>query len=72
MTASPKNFQMPTAKNPKVENESSQEVERDPSEDAIDQGVEESFPASDPVSVNITKIERTEDGEVEERGHGSK
>ena len=65
MNDSTKDFQMPTAKNPKVENEPSQEVEHDPSEDAIDQGVEESFPASDPVSVNITKIERTDEGDVE-------
>jgi len=28
----------------------------DPSEDAIDNGIEESFPASDPVSVTVTKI----------------
>ena len=72
MTASPKNFQMPTVKNPKVDNEPTQEVEHDPSEDAIDQGVEESFPASDPVSVNITKIERTDEGDVETGGARSR
>lgn len=27
-----------------------------PSEDALDSGVEESFPASDPVSVTVTKV----------------
>ena len=27
----------------------------DPSEEAIDNGIEESFPASDPVSVTVTK-----------------
>ncbi|MGJ7543354.1 hypothetical protein [Variovorax sp. LT1R16] len=30
-------------------------VTQDPSEDAIDSGIEESFPASDPVSVTVTK-----------------
>lgn len=34
-------------------------VEQQPSETALDSGVEESFPASDPVSVNITKVEAT-------------
>lgn len=27
-----------------------------PSEDALDHGIEESFPASDPVSVSVTKL----------------
>jgi hypothetical protein len=27
-----------------------------PSEDELDHGIEESFPASDPVSVNVTKV----------------
>lgn len=30
--------------------------EKDPEEHALDQGVAESFPASDPVSVSVTKI----------------
>lgn len=30
--------------------------EKTPSEDAIDEGVEESFPASDPVSVTADKV----------------
>lgn len=30
-------------------------VVADPSEEAIDNGIEESFPASDPVSVTVTK-----------------
>lgn len=34
-------------------------VEQQPTETALDSGVEESFPASDPVSVNITKVEAT-------------
>jgi len=28
------------------------------SEDELDNGIEESFPASDPVSVNVTKIDK--------------
>ena len=32
---------------------------RAPSEPALDHGIEESFPASDPVSVKITRIGRT-------------
>lgn len=31
-------------------------VAENPSEDALDHGVEESFPASDPVSVTVTKV----------------
>jgi hypothetical protein len=30
---------------------------KNPSEDEIDHGIEESFPASDPVSVNVTRID---------------
>lgn len=28
-----------------------------PTEDLLDHGIEESFPASDPVSVNVTKVD---------------
>jgi hypothetical protein len=31
-------------------------VTEETSEDALDNGVEESFPASDPVSVTVTKV----------------
>ena len=31
-------------------------VPKKPSEAKIDEGIEESFPASDPVSVNVTKV----------------
>lgn len=34
------------------------EVEAPPDDEMLDHGVEESFPASDPVSVAITKIEK--------------
>lgn len=49
-------FPFPTADNhdnpPVIE----QPVLQDTSEDALDAGVEESFPASDPVSVTVTKV----------------
>lgn len=56
----PEDFPFPTADKHDAPDPSIQPVQQEPSEDAIDQGVEESFPASDPVSVSITKIERTE------------
>lgn len=31
-------------------------VPKKPSETQLDEGIEESFPASDPVSVNVTKV----------------
>ncbi|MDB5828059.1 MAG: hypothetical protein JWQ73_2279 [Variovorax sp.] len=49
-------FPFPTAEdhdNPPV---IEQPVLQDTSEDALDAGVEESFPASDPVSVTVTKV----------------
>lgn len=33
-------------------------VAKKPTEPDLDNGIEESFPASDPVSVNVTKIEK--------------
>jgi hypothetical protein len=36
-------------------NQPRKEIGQQPSEDAIDEADEESFPASDPVSVSITK-----------------
>ncbi len=61
----PDAFPFPTAdRHDKVE--PTKPVEQDPSEDAIDQGVEESFPASDPVAVSVTKVERVSD--VDEKG----
>ena len=53
-----KDFALPTAAKPVVHNETTEPIEREPTEDAIDQGVEESFPASDPVSVSITKVKK--------------
>lgn len=40
-------------------------VVADPSEDAIDNGIEESFPASDPISVTVTKAVPLADKEKE-------
>jgi hypothetical protein len=33
-----------------------------PTEDALDHGIEESFPASDPVSVTVTTVPSTKEG----------
>jgi len=49
-------FTFPTATNhPATPHEKVVITTEDPSEDAIDNGIEESFPASDPVSVTVTK-----------------
>lgn len=52
-----KPFPFPTSENhgkPPVE--PAKPVEQPSSEEALDSGVEESFPASDPVSVTVTKV----------------
>jgi hypothetical protein len=53
---SPAPFPFPTAErhpaSPAVSTQPAIEV---PTEDALDHGIEESFPASDPVSVSVTK-----------------
>ena len=54
-------FAFPTADKHDAPPETTEPVPTEPTEAAIDQGVTESFPASDPVSVSITKIERKED-----------
>ncbi len=54
-------FAFPTADQHDAQPDTTAAVEVDPSEDAIDQGVAESFPASDPVAVSITKVERKPD-----------
>ena len=54
---SDKAFPFPTSKNhgkPPVE--PAKPTEQAPSEEALDSGVEESFPASDPVSVTVIKV----------------
>ena len=54
---SDKAFPFPTSKNHgKPTEEPAKPVEQAPSEEALDSGVEESFPASDPVSVTVTKV----------------
>lgn len=57
MTTSEKAFPFPTSKNHgKPPAQPEKPVEQAPSEEALDSGVEESFPASDPVSVTVTKV----------------
>lgn len=54
---SEKAFPFPTSKNHgKPPAEPAKPTEQAPSEEALDSGVEESFPASDPVSVTVTKV----------------
>ena len=50
-------FPFPTSKNHgKPAAEPPKPTEQTTSEEALDSGVEESFPASDPVSVTVTKV----------------
>jgi len=52
----PTPFPFPTTENhPSNPEQPLPPVMADPSEDAIDNGIEESFPASDPISVTVTK-----------------
>ena len=69
----PEAFQFPTADVHETDAAPAEPVVQEPSEAAIDQGVAESFPASDPVSVSVTKIVRKDDGEdpVEEDRAGA-
>lgn len=59
----PEDFPFPTTGKHDAKPDALQPVEQHPSEAAIDQGVAESFPASDPVSVSVTKVERKADGD---------
>ena len=50
-------FQFPTSDQPKVDNHQPKVTPPEPvDEESIDNGVEETFPASDPVSVSVTKV----------------
>lgn len=53
---SSKPFPFPTADSHDKLPEPAKPVVLEPSEDALDAGVEESFPASDPVSVTVSKV----------------
>ncbi|MBB4220047.1 hypothetical protein [Variovorax guangxiensis] len=54
---SPGKFHFPTSGNPEQGKvEKARPTEQPASEEALDSGVEESFPASDPVSVTVTKV----------------
>ena len=59
----PEDFPFPTADKHDAVPETVESISKDPSEQAIDQGVDETFPASDPVSVSITKVERKDEVE---------
>ncbi|MDH6594359.1 hypothetical protein M2165_004248 [Variovorax sp. TBS-050B] len=65
---SEKAFPFPTAENhAKQPAEPAKPTEQAPSEEALDSGVEESFPASDPVSVTVTKVKLPKNPEDEKR-----
>ncbi|HEY9029409.1 MAG TPA: hypothetical protein VIP05_34300 [Burkholderiaceae bacterium] len=73
---SPGKFPFPTSGNPEQGRaESAKPVPQPSSEEALDSGVEESFPASDPVSVTVTKVklpssEQKKDAEEKQAGKG--
>jgi hypothetical protein len=51
-----KPFPFPTSENHGTPADNVKPTEQPASEEALDSGVEESFPASDPVSVTVTKV----------------
>lgn len=64
---SPGKFPFPTSGNPeKGKAEAAKPTPQPSSEEALDSGVEESFPASDPVSVTVTKVKLPSSGEKED------
>ena len=55
-TTSTEPFPFPTSEKHDTPPELHKPVAEEPSEEALDNGVEESFPASDPVSVTVDKV----------------
>ena len=55
-TTSTDPFPFPTADKHEAPVEHQKPVQEEPTEQALDNGVEESFPASDPVSVTVDKV----------------
>ena len=55
-TTSTEPFPFPTAEKHEAPAEQQKPVTEEPTEAALDNGVEESFPASDPVSVTVDKV----------------
>lgn len=56
-------FPFPTADNhAERPAETVKPVTEEPTEDALDHGIEESFPSSDPVSVSVTRVIAKTDG----------
>ncbi|GAA4359674.1 hypothetical protein GCM10023165_56050 [Variovorax defluvii] len=49
-------FPFPTSEKHDAPAEPEKPVKEEPTEEALDNGVEESFPASDPVSVTVDKV----------------
>ena len=70
MNPEQKAFPFPTSENHgEPHARTAKPVEQPASEEALDSGVEESFPASDPVSVTVTKVNlpSAQPGRAEER-----
>lgn len=77
--ASPEKFPFPTSENHgQPAAEAAKPTAQPSSEEALDSGVEESFPASDPVSVTVTKVKLPSDdadkgkadkGKPDNKGH---
>ncbi|NVM88272.1 hypothetical protein FHT32_001920 [Variovorax sp. SG517] len=64
---SPGKFPFPTSGDPeKGKAEIAKPTPQPSSEEALDSGVEESFPASDPVSVTVTKVKLPSSDEKED------
>ncbi|RIX76784.1 hypothetical protein [Acidovorax cavernicola] len=63
----PEKFPFPTSDNHgTLPAEAAKPTPQPSSEEALDSGVEESFPASDPVSVTVTKVKLPSDASNEE------
>ena len=60
-------FPFPTSEKHDTPPEHHKPVTEEPSEQALDNGVEESFPASDPVSVTVDKVITPKKKEEESR-----
>lgn len=61
-TKTPEPFVFPTADNhPGTPQENPPPTVQEPSETTIDAGIEETFPASDPVSVTVSKVDLPDD-----------
>lgn len=66
----PDAFRFPTADNPQAAEKVAPPEKREPDEAALDEGIEQSFPASDPVSVTVSPPPRKRDKGARRRVKG--